>query len=270
MRVQAFYRALISWATINRATPANLPKNISMRFCKYLLFMLLILMSTGSDAKAVKPAVPLKTDTSIVALRRFDARAIKAYSKQPEFSYTDVSNGPSLWTRFWRWFWHLFDWMKNARNNNIMATILRYVFILLGIAAIVFLVFKLIGMDIKNVFGRRSAPAKLEYSEFTENIHEIDFDAEIEKAMSNHNYRLAVRLLYLKSLKQLSDAGLIKWQIDKTNSTYIDELSNTEQRQAFSMLTRQFEFVWYGEFLIDNQVYQQIYRQFKEFKTRTA
>ncbi len=106
-----------------------------------------------------------------------------------------------------------------------------------------------------NIFRRKSLSANLPYSESLENIHEIDFDAEIEKAVSQHNYRLAVRMLYLKCLKQLSDATLIKWQPEKTNSAYINELNDVVKRTAFKLLTRQFEYVWYGEFAIDGSTF---------------
>ena len=58
---------------------------------------------------------------------------------------------------------------------------------------------------------------------------------------------------------------MIAWEIDKTNTQYIYELKDQEQRTAFSSLTRQFEFVWYGEFMIDNQVYLSIAGAFRNF-----
>jgi hypothetical protein len=112
--------------------------------------------------------------------------------------------------------------------------------------------------------------ANLPYSESLENIHDINFDGEIEKAVTQHNYRLAVRLLYLRCLKQLSDAELIKWQIDKTNSAYINELSNQEQRKVFKTLTLQFEYVWYGEFAIDAPVFKNINTLFQDFNKDIA
>ena len=149
---------------------------------------------------------------------------------------------------------------------RVLIYIIKYIFIAAGLAAIVLLVFKLAGIDMLHIFRRRSMQAEVPYSESLENIHEINFDAEIEKAIAQHNYRLAVRMLYLRCLKQLSDADLIKWQIDKTNSTYINELNNTEQRKVFKTLTLQFEYVWYGEFIIDAAVFKNINTLFQDFK----
>ena len=153
---------------------------------------------------------------------------------------------------------------------NIFSTVLGYLFVGFGVAALVFLIMKLIGIDAFNVIRRKPKSTPLPYDESAENIYAIDFDAEIEKAISQQNYRLAVRLLYLRSLRQLSDAGLINWDVTKTNSIYVDELSNAEQRVAFKLLTRQFEYVWYGEFMIDAPVFKKISALFNDFKTMRA
>jgi len=122
------------------------------------------------------------------------------------------------------------------------------------------------GINLLNVFRRKSLNAEVPYHESLENIHEINFDDELERAINQHNYRLAVRLLYLKCLKQLSDAELIRWQIDKTNNAYITELNNPAQREVFKTLTLQFEYAWYGEFPIDAAVFKNINALFMDFK----
>ena len=137
----------------------------------------------------------------------------------------------------------------------------------LGVAAIVFLILKLAGVDPFKAIRSKSASA-LPYSEYTDNIHDINMDDELEKAITVRNYRLAVRLLYLKSLKQLNDAGLIHWEPNKTNTDYSNELQNFEQRLAFNLLTRQFEYIWYGEFSIDADVFGRISDLFKDFKVK--
>jgi len=147
---------------------------------------------------------------------------------------------------------------------------LKYLFISLGVAAIVFIILKLAGVDVRGLIKRKPVDAGIPFTETLENIHEIDFDLNIDQAIVQHNYRLAVRLLYLKALKQLSDAQLIHWQIDKTNAAYVNELTNPDQREAFAVLTRQFEFVWYGEFAINNQAFQNIRTLFSNFKQTLA
>jgi len=246
----------------------------------FYIFFIFILCGEGvcfaaSAAKPPKQKAVLKTDSSTIVIRNFDKAALQSYSKQPEFNYIETQSAPSLWTRFWRWFWHLFDFskLKIHPSDTFLQLVLKlfeYLFILLGLGAIIFVILRLAGIDMLNIFRRKSAAANLSYSESVENIHEIDFDAEIEKSIANRNYRLAVRLLYLKCLKQLSDASLIKWQPEKTNSIYINELANTTQQFTFKVLTHQFEYVWYGEFAIDDKTYGNISKLFQEFKNDMA
>jgi hypothetical protein len=115
-----------------------------------------------------------------------------------------------------------------------------------------------------------AAKVAVPYSESLEDIHGINFDAEVEKALAQHNYRLAVRLLYLKCLKQLSDKNLIQWEIDKTNTAYLYELKNNEQRQIFGLLTSRFEYVWYGNFPINKQAFSDIDLLFQNFKKQLS
>ncbi len=241
----------------------------------------MVLPSPAQVKKAPKVPLVLTMDTAQVNVRHFDSTALKAYCKHPEFQYQedDAQSTPSWWTRFWRWFWNwvldLFKPMKLSKHNyspfiRFLLYALRYLAIGAGLGAIVFLGLKLAGIDMLNVFRKKSMSANLPYLESLENIHDINFDDELEKAIAQHNYRLAVRLLYLKCLKQLSDADLIKWQIDKTNSAYINELSNPEQRRVFKMLTLQFEYTWYGEFAIDAVVFKNINALFMDFKKGIA
>jgi hypothetical protein len=232
-----------------------------------ILVLILNLTAWGAvPAKPVKVKLIVKNDSTTVAVRQFDRSALKNYGTQPEFKYDESYVGESLWSRFWRWFWDLFK--HNGISTSVFSGIVEYTFIALGVAALVFLIFKLAGVDMLNVIKGKSLNTPLPYDESVENIYAIDFEFEIEKATEQQNYRLAVRLLYLKALKQLSDANLIHWELAKTNSIYIKELNDTEQRLAFKLLTRQFEYVWYGELTIDAQVFKKISVLFANFKIK--
>ncbi|SDP95349.1 hypothetical protein SAMN05428975_4107 [Mucilaginibacter sp. OK268] len=249
-----------------------------LRLLCTIIFALFVHAGNASApfVKPVKAPLTLKMDTASVNVRHLDTAAITAHSKQPEFQYRDdIDTTPSWWDRFWRWFWNLFKPIKFGKHDmspflRALLYFLQYLLLAAGLAAVVFLVLKLMGIDMLGIFRRKSMSANLPFTESLENIHDINFDDEIERAVSQHNYRLAVRMLYLKCLKQLSDANLIKWQIDKTNSTYIDELTNADQRRLFRSLTLQFEYVWYGEFAIDGQTFKNINTVFQDFNKGIA
>ena len=248
------------------------------------LYLILFILSINAGFAAVKYAPPVKHEkvllkvdsSSLVDIRHFDRNSLDDDRKKPEFQYKETIEGISWWTRFWRWFW---NWVSHLFKFGTVKGILPFWaiffklldrFLILGVGALIFFIFKAQGINLLGIFRKKATSAPIPYSEFFEDINAINFDQEIENAIAKANYRFAVRLLYLKCLKHLSDTGLIDWQIDKTNSTYINELNNEQQQTAFRMLTLQFEYVWYGEFLIDQQAYKTIDSFFRDFNRQVA
>lgn len=101
-----------------------------------------------------------------------------------------------------------------------------------------------------------------EDSDILENIHEIDFDTRIEQLIAKGDYRQVIRMLYLQTLKHLTDKGHIKWDIDKTNQDYLREMQNKPHEHDFRYLTTVFEYVWYGEMQLERLQFDQIRKQF--------
>nr|WP_230688324.1 DUF4129 domain-containing protein [Hymenobacter jeongseonensis] len=95
------------------------------------------------------------------------------------------------------------------------------------------------------------------YDIASENIHAVDYAARIAEAEEAGNFRLAIRLGYLEVLKHLTDRGFIQWQPDKTNHAYLAEITTGPLRDAFRSITRQFEYVWYGELRLNAALYEQ-------------
>ena len=253
-----------------------------MRFYLYLILFILGI-NAGHCAEKKAPQAKhekavLKVDSaSAVDIRHFDQASLNTYRKKPEFQYKETTTDISWWTRFWRWFWNWLDSLFRLKPAKGLPTfwdifwrIVKIFLLVLGVVALVFFIFKAQGINIFGIFRKKATSAAIPYSEFFEDINAINFDEEIEGAIAKGNYRFAVRLLYLKCLKHLSNAGLIDWQMDKTNNAYISELKNQQQQEAFRMLTLQFEYVWYGEFLIDQQAFKTIDSSFRDFNKQVA
>ncbi|MDX1639881.1 MAG: DUF4129 domain-containing protein, partial [Balneolaceae bacterium] len=69
--------------------------------------------------------------------------------------------------------------------------------------------------------------------------------------------------LYRKSLKNLSEAGLITWKKDKTNRSYIYELSSEKLRSVFRDVTTYYEYAEYGHFPVDRERFKTVHDQFQ-------
>lgn len=204
----------------------------------------------------------LTIDSSTVSVRQFDETALAGLRKNPDFQYEDQQLDLSWWQRFKRWvMYKVAELMTREGAYSVLNTVL----ITLGIVALIYLIMRLLGMDIAHIFSRKSLASPLDYTAGSENIHEIDFAQELQKAIETGNYRLAVRLLYLDCLKKLSDHELIYWQPAKTNAAYVNELTDTVLKTEFKQLTRQFEYVWYGDFPINQHHFMRLNDSFRQF-----
>lgn len=220
------------------------------RSCLVALLLLLLLPLAARPAAAQRArnaaaTYPLPPDRATpVPLRQPAPERLRAFRQQREFQYVEVKSEQSswdlLWTRFWRWVSDLLE----TRPGKV---VWKYGIYAGLVVALVFVVLKLLQIDFTRAFGRNLRPAALAYDVQDEDIHELDFDKLLTSAETEGNYRLAIRLGYLHVLKQLTDQGLIRWQPDKTNHDYLFELPAGPLPAAFRELTRQFDYVWYGE-----------------------
>lgn len=106
--------------------------------------------------------------------------------------------------------------------------------------------------------------------ELTDDIFAINYEKEIQKAVSGANYRLAVRLWYLKTLKEMADKNIIDYRFGKTNNDYVMSLYGGRYYRDFFRITRNFEYTWYGQFNLSAEAYQMMQADFQNFKNSLA
>ncbi len=99
----------------------------------------------------------------------------------------------------------------------------------------------------------------------TENVFHINFDKAIPAAEAKGNYRLAARLLYLRSIRELTERKLISFKQDKTNFDYLLQMQTSSLYDPFFRLTRIYEYSWYGLFNVDASMYAKIREAFAGF-----
>lgn len=67
-----------------------------------------------------------------------------------------------------------------------------------------------------------------------------------KEALSEENYRLALRYYHLLLLQSLAARRGLKLSRDKTNRAYLSELRNSEWYETFREITRCMEAAWFG------------------------
>lgn len=130
-----------------------------------------------------------------------------------------------------------------------------------------FIVFYLVNNEI-GLFApsKRKVPLETPMNALIEDIFEIDFEAALIKSLAVLNYRLAVRLLFLRLLIMMNEKKIITYSPDKTNFDYLFYLNGTEYFNGFSALVKCYEYTWYGEFVLSEQQYALIERNFSLFQ----
>ena len=103
-----------------------------------------------------------------------------------------------------------------------------------------------------------------------ENIFEINYQREIERAIDSSNYRLAIRLMFLRLLRDLSQKNIIRYKHEKTNLDYLSQLSSGEYYNDFFRLARDYEYVWYGKFEVSSEAFKIIKNDFENFDRKLS
>jgi len=210
-------------------------------------------------------------DEEFIELKKFDAKKIEAYKQQDAFIYIVEKRAPSIIEKGWNWFKraikkvlsYIFDDISPA--VGILKILLRVLpYIIAGL--VLFLIIKFfLKVNSRNILEGKTAKSIVTISDEEELINDKDLPKLIQDAIQNRNYKLAIRYYYLLLLKNLSEKELISWQQEKTNEDYIKEIaSNNRLNTDFKNLTYLYDYVWYGEFLIDEEKFLQAEANFKK------
>jgi hypothetical protein len=225
----------------------------------------------ASDSLTIN-SIPIDTkynsiqyDSSNIVVRSMDSTKIKAYLKDKDFRYfEDPESTMTLWERLMEWLKRQFEKLTQYDSYYTAWDIFIYLLIALAVVAIVFGIYK---SEIKGLFLSNKNKNKLNVSEYLEDIHTIDYEKMIEEAIANKNFRYAIRLNYLRSLKFLSDKEIINWKIDKTNREFLREIKLNSLKSKFEKITTDFESIWYGGFEIDQTAYMHLQNYYSDFNS---
>lgn len=223
-----------------------------------LLVAVALIMAAGAAQSPAQPAYQL---------RKFDPQRVGVYLADEDYAYDRGAKpaAPNLWSRFWQWiydkvFRRLF---REGTEDYWKWGIYTVCALIIGWA-----VLRLTGTGVQGLFFGKGKGENLPFEENEANIHFIDFDRMIADAVGQAQYRRAVRLFYLKTLKHLSDRQLIEWRPDKTNHDYLREWKRPDMEPGFRHLTVLFEYICYGDFGIDRDRFEQTQRAFQDFEAQ--
>jgi hypothetical protein len=226
----------------------------------FFLLFFLSFKTFGQDTAATV----IHYDSSEVSLRSFNTEKLQAYKNNSDFIYeADYKAEQGLWERFLKWL--LSKIFSGSSVSDIYTYLYNFFLYFLTPLIVIFILWKLFGADKRFFMYASSKKNKMNFEEVPENIHEINFDKLIQEAISKKQYRLAVRLSYLLLLKELTIKNLITWSPEKTNFEYLREIKENSIRDQFAHNSLMYEYVWYGDFEIDQDNFAKVKAGFQTF-----
>ncbi|HSU27515.1 MAG TPA: hypothetical protein VLJ68_03980 [Chitinophagaceae bacterium] len=195
-------------------------------------------------------------DDDTVQLRQVPADRIKKMKGDKDFWYADLElNRENQKTK-----------SRGSIFGRAWFQVLLWIVIIGGFAA--FLMVYLSGSQVGLFRKKRGSILNDEDIGITENIFEINYQKEIDKAVREGNFRLAIRLMFLRTLKKLSDKNVIEYKQERTNLDYLLQLQSTNYYTEFFRITRNYEYSWYGLFDINEDIYGRIRKDFDHFENQ--
>jgi hypothetical protein len=213
-------------------------------------------------ADTTKKILPASDEELIIDIHLLSNDLLDKYKNDPEFDYDGGPKESEDWiTKIKNW---INQQLAILRSSKTYSTILDYLYYGLMIAALLLIIRGLIKADRRGLLFGKINSNEIKMIESEEDISQINFDELIAAAAERKDYKLAVRYLFLKSLKLLSEKELIELRNNKTNHQYLSEIKNNRISNAFQIATSRFEWIWYGDFPVDEKVMKSSQNDFNE------
>lgn len=223
------------------------------------------------NTMAQRDSLTVNYDTARLQVQKIGEEDLKQFHDDPKFDYEVVKTELTWWDNFKTWlsnlFLRFFEWIFGAEEAaGALAVFLRILPYLL-LALLLFLLIRFF-LTVNSSAAANATGAKpfVALSEEEHIIKNEDIRALIQKALDDKNYRLAIRYYYLYILQLMSEKELIDWQLQKTNHDYENEIQKPDLKKAFTQITRWYDYVWYGDFNIDEAQYQKAEVTFSELQ----
>jgi hypothetical protein len=216
----------------------------------------------------------IRIDSSQVIQKKFDQKVLESFKTQDDFNYSIAPNEANVFERIWAWLGRvvkrilsfIFDDIGPA--GGVLAAIVKAIpWIVLGLLLFFILKFFL-KVNTRNATDVLETIPSIQLTNDEELINNMQLNELIAQAIQVKDYRLAVRFHYLLILQKLTDKELIVWQQEKTNEDFIREVAKLKIASDFIEITQLYDFVWYGNFEINEPEFLKATTLFNTLKNK--
>ena len=155
---------------------------------------------------------------------------------------------------------------KPAQNKAISGTlenIIKWTVYIIIFGILMYLIFRAINFSIFN--KNKKLKTKFSIEEIENDLNNAEIDPHLYAAIKSKNYKLAIRLYYLKIIQKLHEKEKIIWRKHKTNKHYLQEMYGKEDYGIFKEITLQYEKYWFGNTTIDETKYNTLSMEFVNY-----
>jgi hypothetical protein len=204
------------------------------------------------DVDSTEQILSASEEEFTVDVRLLSDDILEKYRNDPGFNYDGKPEEADDWiTKIKTW---INQQLAILRSSKVYSTLLDYLYYGLMIIALILIVRGIIKADRRGLLFGKINSNEIKIIESAEDISQLNFDELINSAIETKQYKLAIRYLFLKSLKLLSEKGLIELRNNKTNYQYLSEIKSNQISEVFRNTTSSFEWIWYGDFPIDENI----------------
>lgn len=247
---------------------------MSSRLFSIILFLLALQLNAFDfnqtsliEGQAIIIKDSLKIDESDLNPKTFDD--LRDKYNDDDFVYEYDTNKSGWWTRFKQWLNDLIKkWfnIKNSKDASNMTDWMLKISAVLIFLLVAYFIFKAVmNEEGQWVFGKSSDKSVIPITDIESNLAITDFDKLTKDAENSGEFRLAIRFYYLWLLKKLSYAEIIEYDVEKTNSDYYNEIILETTKKQFSYTSYLYNYIWYGEFDVDEVAYKKAKKAFIKF-----
>ncbi|HYE55190.1 MAG TPA: DUF4129 domain-containing protein, partial [Chitinophagaceae bacterium] len=187
------------------------------------------------------------------AIRRLQRQKEFEYANDPEYwvkaDEDDASSDGTTYRRSW--------------EDRISESWLRYVIFALLVGILLYAIVK-IAISNKLILFKGTGPSMTD--EEQELLQQQNIRDLIAEAEQKQQFRLAVRYRYMQLLQDMDERQLIQLDAKSTNWDYVNRLGSHPLKKQFLLLTRAYEYAWYGEFEVNAEQYGFIKTEFEKLE----
>ncbi|MEO5968114.1 MAG: hypothetical protein ABIP68_02540 [Ferruginibacter sp.] len=220
--------------------------------CIFFIFCSLSLwgQALNSDSKTFNPVIISKDSVALIKkMRKFEyMNSIDSLLRE------SMASKPSLNTK------QDFSLIERFLNSGFLKVAL---FLLIGFV-LAWLVMKFYGT--KGIFKKQIVNKyPVNEDEDNELLDFVDYNEKIKMFVADNQFRNAIKYYFLQTLFILSERELINKNLGKTNNEYLNELPE-QLKVNFSVLVKQYNYVWYGNKNIDEETFSAFVNNFITFQ----